>query len=296
MIDSTNFIRRSTATLLFIGNVVHALHAWAQEGEVPKTKEITAEIAAKYALYAMIAANTYHKKTRVCFPVELLGWVQVDVDGKPTNRPTAEKRSGLAYDIFEKKNSDVVIFSFRGTDSRVDYLWANLAVWPFSWQYTQAKKEFSKYLEKHPTKKVTLTGHSLGGSLALSMSVRWGINAVVFDASPRIFDGLGDYHKDAERILIYQKGEILEVVREYWKKISEVIKPTSIYTASFNFGRTNKHRADFLALHLLEFGAQADPSLVPVRNAIHSPCLKNELREEKLAVRMSRGLRQSMQL
>jgi hypothetical protein len=59
------------------------------------------------------------------------------------------------------------------------------------------------------------------------------------------------------------------VAREYWKKLSEVVKPTGIYTAAFDFGKTNKHRADFLALHLLvEFGAKANPSLIPVRDAL----------------------------
>jgi hypothetical protein len=62
--------------------------------------------------------------------------------GKPTDIPTIKRKSGLAYDIFEKQNLNEVIFAFRGADSKKDYLDANLAVWPFSIQYTQAKKAF----------------------------------------------------------------------------------------------------------------------------------------------------------
>lgn len=240
-----------------------------------KTQTVTAEIAGKYALYAMISSNTYHKKDRILFPVHKLGWILVDVAGKPTNdqTPTETKASGLAYDIYEKEDSDEVIFSFRGTDNYKDSIAANLAV-PFSIQYKQAQNAVAKYIKDHPYKKITLTGHSLGGGLALSASVRsgvnstYGTNAIVFDASPRIFDGRGDHHKDAERILIYQKGEILEKVRKRWKKISEVIKTDNIYMATFDFGTVNEHRVDFLASQLLEFGANANPSLLPVRDAV----------------------------
>ena len=213
---------------------------------------ITPEAAGKYAVYAMMSSNAYHNTDRVKFPIEKMGWVQVDLGGKPTDQPTKEGITGLAYDIFEKKGSDEVAFAFRGTDSKRDYLTANLAPWPFSFQYTQAKSAFAKYLKDHPHKKITVTGHSLGGGLALSMSVRFGVNAVVFDSSPRIFDGLGDHHLQAERVLVYEGGEILEVVRKHWKKIFEAVKQENIYKASFDFGGANKHRSDHLALELGE--------------------------------------------
>jgi hypothetical protein len=90
MINSGNSVFASTAGLLFVGYLVSSLPAYGQENETThRTQELTATIAGKYAIYAMIASNTYHKKTSVRFPVELLGWVQVDVDGKPTNHPVS---------------------------------------------------------------------------------------------------------------------------------------------------------------------------------------------------------------
>lgn len=229
---------------------------------------ITAAVAAKYAVYAMLSSNVYHKNDRLRFPVEKLGWVQVDVYGRPTTKPTTTRKSGLAYDIYEQQDSNEVIFVFRGTDSKKDYLTGNLAIWPFSLQYTQAKIAFEKYLKNHPTKKVSVAGHSLGGGLALSMSVRYGVDAVVFDSSPRIFDGLGNKHLPASRVMIYEGGEILAVVRKFWRKIFEVVPQENIYKASFDFGSANKHRSDHLALGLLNLGASEDATLVAIRDSL----------------------------
>lgn len=229
---------------------------------------ISADIAAKYAIYAMASSNAYHKSDRKRFDIEIIGWRQVDLNGRATNNPTRARKSGLAYDIFEKEGSNEVIFSFRGTDSKKDYLFANLAVPPFSLQYVQAKREFEKYMETHKDKKITITGHSLGGGLALSMSVRYGVDAVVFDSSPRIFDGLGNKHLPATRIMIYEKGEILSVARKFWPKIFQVVPKSNIYKTTFDFDGNNKHRSDYLALGLLNLGATSDTSLLPVIEAL----------------------------
>jgi outer membrane protein OmpA-like peptidoglycan-associated protein len=230
---------------------------------------LTPEVAARYVVHAMIASNSYHKSDRVKFPVETLGWIQVDLDGKPTDRPTKVMKSGLAYDIFAKENTHEIIFAFRGTDSFLsDGIWANFAVPPLNVQYKQARRELAEYLKRHPDKKVTVTGHSLGGGLALCMSVRYGVDAVVFDSSPRIFDGLGDKHLPATRVMVYQRGEILEKVRKFWMKLFEAVSPENIYTASFDFGKANRHRSDQLARGLLDLGETADDTLEEVIKAL----------------------------
>jgi hypothetical protein len=50
--------------------------------------------------------------------------------------------------------------------------------------------------------------------------------------------------------------------------------PDSIYKSTFDFGKVNAHRADFLALQLLELGANANPSLIPLRDAIREQSSK----------------------
>lgn len=236
------------------------------------TKPGDAEIAGKYAIYAMMASDSYHSENKIFFPLKAAGWQQVDLNGKPSTEATASHCfTGLAYDIFEEidprdrsKNTNRVIFAFRGTDSKWDYFVSNFT--PFiSPAYKQAVKSVREYIDAHPDKKVLIvTGHSLGGGLALSVSVKLGIDAVVFDSSPRLFDGLGDNHKPANRVLIFQKGEILEKLRSVWRKIFEVIPKESIHSYSFNFSGESDHRGDCLAYELLKLGATSDQKLTPI--------------------------------
>jgi hypothetical protein len=239
--------------------------------EMPALPTVNPSFAAKYAIYAMAASNTYHKKEseRVHFPVELLGWQLVDLNDKPTTKPTGTRRSGLAWDVYEKKDSDEVIFSFRGTDSRRDYLTASAVPWPLAIQYQQARRSLEKYQATHPEKHVTLTGHSLGGGIAAGLSVRKGIDTVVFDPSPRIFDGWGDKHLPAKtRIVIFQKGEVLEKARRVWPKLVKTFAKESFYMTEFDFQKFNAHRMDQLALGLVNLAAlESDSGLAAVAEA-----------------------------
>jgi hypothetical protein len=181
---------------------------------------------------------------------------------------------GLAYDIYEKQGTNEVVFAIRGTDGKDDYICANLAI-PFSIPYKEVNKEVGEYIKNHsgknhPSKKVTVTGHSLGGGLALSVSVHHGVEAITFDPSPRIFDGLGDHHLPAKRVIIYEGGEILEKVRKHWKKIFEVVSSENIYKCDFDFKGVSKHRGDYLARGLLDLGATANKELAPIRDALPS--------------------------
>lgn len=226
--------------------------------DMPPLSVVTPAFAAKYAIYAMVASNTYHKNEseRVHFPVELLGWQLVDLDDHPTTSPTGTRRSGLAWDVYEKRDSNEVIFSFRGTDSLRDYITSNAMPWPLAIQYQQARRNFEKYQASHPHKHITLTGHSLGGGLAAGISVRKGVDTVVFDPSPRIFDGWGDKHLPAKtRVVIFQKGEILSKVRKVWPKLVKTFARDSFYMTEFDFQNFNAHRMDQLALGLLNLGA-----------------------------------------
>ncbi|WP_031436607.1 Mbeg1-like protein [Methylobacter tundripaludum] len=230
---------------------------------------ITDEIAAKDAIYAMLACNCYHEKSKTHFPVEKLDWILVDRDGHPTDEPSKQGWfTGFAYDIYENSKSNKSVIAFRGTDSKQDWITSNFAI-PFSIPYKSAIKAVRQYVEKNGSRDLVVIGHSLGGGLALSASVHQGVPAITFDPSPRIFDGLGDHHEPALRVIIYQKAEILEKLREKWDtKAYDVVKSEDVYECNYNFGENNDHRIDILAENLAKQGVRSNPKLQPILDAL----------------------------
>lgn len=231
-------------------------------------KEITKEIAGRNAIYAMLASNSYHDDKKRYFPVEKAGWVLVDRDGDPTSEPSKEsKLTGFAYDIYEEQTTNKTVIAFRGTDSKQDWFLSNLAL-PFSIPYKQAGRAVQKYLKNNASRNLIVVGHSLGGGMALSTSVRFGVPAITFDPSPRIFDGIGDHHETAMRIVIYQRGEILTAVRERWSKIKEIVNPEDIYECSYDFNGENAHKSDILAFEMARHGADSNAKVKAILDAM----------------------------
>ncbi len=224
---------------------------------------VTAKIAKENAIYAMMSFNSYHDIKEVRFPLEKIGWNLIHSFDDP--------KSGLAYDIFEQENSNEVVFAFRGTESSLlDWFFTNLAI--VSPQAEEAYKELEAYKDKCKKKNgghlcekhITLTGHSLGGGLAIGMSLRHGDDAVAFNSSPAVFAGwwgfdhaLGYTKKANKRILIYQSGEILEFIRDLdvLDQFSQRLGKDNIYEATFDIG---KHEMRPLAVGLLKLGKTND--------------------------------------
>jgi hypothetical protein len=231
--------------------------------------KITNAIIENYALHAMICSNCYHKKERKRFPVELMGWQLVDTNGNPTNEPSYTNLLGVAFDIYKKAGEKKYIVAFRGTDSKFDYLTASFPITFFiSPHYKSATKrvykEFLKKLDQDAV--VVVTGHSLGGGLALNTSLKHGKDAVVFDSSPRIFDGWGDKHKNAQRIGIYQNGEVLKKFRDVSTKYNNIVLPSNDYIADYNFGEISPHSSYELAKKFLD-AVKAEPAYMKVHKA-----------------------------
>jgi len=229
--------------------------------------ELKPDQAKNYAIYAMMASNAYEDIASLRrFPLESLGW-----NSDPEKHYS--DYSGLSFDVFEKENSNEVVFAFRGTNDFLDYLTHNFAI--VSLQAILVDYELSKYKKKVGNKNIVLTGHSLGGGLAIGMSLKHCLKAVTFDASPRIFDGFGiklfGYDgdcdgKNIDRVLIYTKGEILELTRrfsidQFKEKIVQKDNTFKVSTDA-NDGKCQnfvcKHEMEPLAIEILRRGKLAE--------------------------------------
>ena len=208
-----------------------------------RVSDVEAGQVVEFAEYAVLSDYSYHNPERIQFVISHFGWTHVGVLGQPTSAPTyINKKSGFACDILEHSDGVRTVIAYRGTDEELDWVTANAALFK-SAQYKQAHEVYQAYHTAHPNRVVTATGHSLGGGLALGVSVREGVDAIVYDTSPRVFDGWGGHHEPARRVVVYEHKEILQEARANWKKIWDVVDVEDFYVTQYKFGSTR------IALH-----------------------------------------------
>jgi hypothetical protein len=230
-----------------------------------RSNDLDKALAKEYAIYAMMASNAYLKEDRTYFSIEDLGWVRVDLEGNPTSgnsyTPSWIGRifSNLQYDIWVNNDEKKTVISFKGTDEKIDWVNGNLAV-GISIPYKSAKKHVKQYVKHHPGRNIILTGHSLGGGLALSVSLWEGIDAYVFNSSPRVFDGIKNNLSPAIRKAIFQEGDVLQKIRKIYPKFLKTIPAEDIVQTHFNYNGESNHRSDLLAEGILRC-ATDDPKL-----------------------------------
>lgn len=210
----------------------------------------------QFALLAMMSSNAYHDPEKGHFAVDKLGWNLIDLKGEVIKNPTYTNHTGLAGDVYRNQEGKCIVV-FRGSDSRLDWILTNFSI--YSFQYKSAQKEFDGFNKKYKQCISMLTGHSLGGGLALSISGQEGKPAIVFDSSPRVFDGWGTKPLPAPREGLYQLGEFASKVRRHWPKYYEYVDPKNEYYVNYDFGGKNLHSGATLALKLLEDASKANP-------------------------------------
>jgi hypothetical protein len=229
--------------------------------------QFNVQLANTYAVQAMMCSNAYQgDEWRTYFSLEDLGWKRIDLDGNPVAEGHNSYEPGtwlgrlfsnLQFDVWENQKSPESIIAFKGTDEKIDWLAGNLAL-GVSIPCKSAKKHVRRYVNANPGRRVSLTGHSLGGGLALSVSGWEGLDAVVFNTSPRIFDGLCNMNRPAIRKAIFQADEVLQNIRRVYPKFNEKIPTEDIIQTSFDFHGQNLHRMDLLAEGILR-SADSEP-------------------------------------
>ena len=210
-----------------------------------------AEEAAHLAPYAIMSNNVY---TRGEYFIPLPeGWKEITELRKEL--PTF----GLALAVFEKhentKLTEVVV-AFRGTDGMKDWI-QNLI--PFRRiQVAPASENFEQILRLYENQgpKVTTTGHSLGGGLALHMSFKYpNIDAIVFNSSPVTKAGL-KIQEGSSRTTVWESGEFLQGVRNLISLVRSRWHPIRRIEFRFVHGWTIKqHGMELFALNIIKLGA-----------------------------------------
>lgn len=236
--------------------------AWAAE-------PLTPQRADELAVFAMMSSNAYVDDVqKTHFPLERLGWKKVDTRGEtvPAGRNSYSPRtfvgdffSNLQFDIWEHSSSNRTVFAFKGTQEKIDWISGNLMI-GVAIPYKSAKKHVHDYMQSHSGRLVSVTGHSLGGGLALSVSFWEGVDAFVFNTSPRVFDGSRDNNRAARRLTVFQEDDILQKIRRWYPKFLVKIPADQVVETHFDYGGRNSHRSDLLAEGLL--ACSTDPTLV----------------------------------
>lgn len=249
--------------------------------ESSETKKFTKALANEVSLYAMMSSNAYaNDSDKTSFPIESLGWRKVDLQGNPVaeskNSYTSKTLVGsifsnLQFDIWEEKNSNQTIIAFKGSKKIIDWINGDLAI-GISIPYKSAKKHVKDYMKANPERKVSVTGHSLGGGLALSVSFWEGVDAIVFNTSPRIFDGVSNANHSAKRLAVFQHDEILQTIRKRYPKFLQKIEPEQIMETRFNYLRRQSHKIDLLAQGLLACSDTLDLRRMAASVAITVSC------------------------
>jgi pimeloyl-ACP methyl ester carboxylesterase len=155
-----------------------------------------------------------------------------------------ESPSGLALEEWHRNSEagqiEEIAVVFKGTDftSLADWR-TNLALIEPR-QHREAYAYMKEVVGRAQGKaiRVVATGHSLGGALALNMSLRFpNVNVFAFDTSPRAFYDVHTYG-NAERILIFERGEILSFLRWPWLHRLKDFEQVRFDFLDFLFGRS----------------------------------------------------------
>jgi len=173
-------------------------------------------VSQKYYSYAIMSSNAYEREVQIDIP----GW-------KRTKRVV--NAHGFSADIYVSNDAENIVIAFRGTDDKNDWRYGNTDL-DIHGQYGDADRLFGEVSSAYAGKKIVTTGHSLGGGLAMHISLlNKDVDAVVFHPSPRVFANKA-YDRYANMItIIYEAGEILTIVRKLFKTLRKIKHQTYRY-------------------------------------------------------------------
>ena len=186
-------------------------------------------IAKEAFLYAQMASNAYedYDPDKPEFPFVKYGYAKVG------EKVTTWK--GLGAHIYEKKNENEnenekngeIVVAFEGTNfwSPADWLFGNLNLFTEG-QYGEAKDLMRDIIKNNlDHKRIVVTGHSLGGALAISVALSFpNITAYTFNTSTTIHADKGADASGSELIVISENEDVLKTLDEKFLKFKHAYK------------------------------------------------------------------------
>ena len=142
---------------------------------------------------------------------------------------------GLGAHIYEKKNENEnenekngeIVVAFEGTNfwSPADWLFGNLNLFTEG-QYGEAKDLMRDIIKNNlDHKRIVVTGHSLGGALAISVALSFpNITAYTFNTSTTIHADKGADASGSELIVISENEDVLKTLDEKFLKFKHAYK------------------------------------------------------------------------
>jgi hypothetical protein len=243
----------------------------------------TRDIAAKSWQYAQLASNAYCDDSDI---FELpAGYIVVrrlptqevcdleraatagDLAAKAKLKPIHKAESklkthGFNYAVYDKRNAagalERRVISFRGTDTKqlADWFQGNIGNTQRDQGCELYKEERAKLdAEGHNGVPITVTGHSLGGAIAIQVSLEnEGVDAFVFNTSPR-YQLLPPNNN--QRVAIAERGDILDVLRSRSMPTRQDLLIINCYPMQ---SRIASHSVRKLAECVTWIAAKADPA------------------------------------
>lgn len=221
------------------------------------------DVIAQNVLMALLSAISYENDGLGNYKLPE-GWLRAR---------SIEHGSGLFAVVFTNEKRKEKAIAFRGTEATSFKDWGHNILPFIKAQSKPAQSLVEQELSnlEHRNWSTSLTGHSLGGGLALEVSHKVkGVSAIAFNPSPRIGADRNGYGN--RRIVFREKHEPLAIVRgnpslrKNWGLRYEVLLD---FTPGFFGARAlTQHGIDSMAMNLLALSATWSPDALALRNLI----------------------------